>query len=364
MPKLTKLLKRLLLLFPLACVVFFTFFWLRAPAGTVLGKFRAASGSVISHMLPGSPRLKQEDGVTNILLIGIDRRSSVPYTYQGIDGAVVHNGFLADTIMVASVNSAAHRVSLLSLPRDLWVTIPAYGDLQKQYSKINAAHALGDRFSNEENGGILLVKEVVEEIADIPIHYWARIDFEGFEKGVDAVEGVDILVERSFDDYMFPRLGFENAAWEQRWEYVHFDTGVQHMDGATALKYARSRHAYGPEGTDFARAQRQQNVIIALKNKVISSETLFSVTKIKALYGAVANNLKTDIELSEIPYFFSLAQDLALEEIKTYSLTDQESRLLTTPADISLYGNAWVLIPTAGSNNFSEVQEYVKKALY
>lgn len=339
---------------------------LLSSATTVWADFWSASGSVISYMLPGSVKVKKDGGVTNVLLVGIDRRARVPYTYQGPDDTLMRNGFLADTIIVASLNYETDQLSMLSLPRDLWLEIPEFGSLQKQYSKINACYALGDRFSGEEDGGMLLLSQVLEDVLDIPIHYWARIDFVGFEKGVDAIGGIDLIVDQAFDDYQFPRVGNEGAPWDQRWEHVHFDAGLQHMDGATALKYARSRHALGPEGTDFARSKRQQKVIIAAKNKVVSSSTLFNPIKLKELFEVVSDNLnlKTDIKLSEIPLFFSLAKGLVDEEVQTYSLTDEGLSLLATPQDLSMYGGAWILLPTAGFSDYSDIQGFVKGAFY
>ena len=184
------------------------------------------------------------------------------------------------------------------------------------------------------------------------------------EKGIDAIEGIDVVVERTFDDYMFPRPGYENAPWNQRWEHVHFDAGLQHMDGATALEYARSRHALGVEGSDFARSRRQQKVIIAAKNKILSSSTLFNTAKLKELYEVVSDHVRTNVKLSEFPLFFSLAKQFSDKEVKTYSLTDETENLLAAPTDLSLYGGAWVLVPAAGGEDFSDVQGFVKGIFY
>ncbi len=330
---------------------------------TVMASFWNSSGAVIAQLMPNRPQIKEDQGVTNILLIGIDRRNEIPYSYQGPNGKMVKNGFLADTIIIASYNRNTNQISLLSLPRDLWVQIPAYRGLPSQYAKINAAHALGDRLS-EGGSGIELLTKVVEDILQIPIHYYARIDFAGFVKGIDALGGVDIEVERTFDDYMYPRAGYEEAPWNQRWEHVRFEAGLQHMDGERALKYARSRHALGIEGTDFARAKRQQKVIIAVKNKVLSSQTLLNPLKIKQLYELVADYLATDIQLNEIPLFLSWAKKMKDLEVKTYSLTDEGLNLLTTPSNLAPYGYAWVVIPRAGRDNFTEIQKYVHQILY
>lgn len=332
------------------------------PIGSVLGSFLSNSTSIISYMI-SNKKIAQTDGVTNALLVGIDRRGSVPYTFIGEGGKISHNGFLADTIIVASFNHQTQEITLLSLPRDLWVKVEPFGRVGAQYTKINAAHALGDEF-NYDGGGMALLKKVVEDILGIPIHYWARIDFEGFEKAVDAIGGVDIFVENSFDDYMYPREGYEDAPWQERFEHVHFDAGLQHMDGKTALEYARSRKALGSEGTDFARARRQQNLVIAAKNKILSSETLFNLTKVKNLYLALSENVATNVEIDEAPLFFNLVQKYQNSEIKAYVLNgdDEEEQLLYSPQNLEDFGGAWVLLPKGG--NWSKIQEFVHQIFY
>lgn len=308
------------------------------PVGQVLGSFWENSTSAVTRMLTGPRSLKKDEGVTNFLLVGIDRRSRN------------ENSFLADTLIIASFNHKTEKATLLSLPRDLWV----------KGTKINAIPALGDQ-SAYPNGGMQLLADTLEETISIPVHYYARIDFEGFEKGIDAISGIDIFVDTAFDDYMYPRAGYENAPWEERFEHLHFNEGLQRMDGVTALKYARSRHALGPEGTDFARARRQQKVLLAVKNKVLSTETLFDFGRLRELYFALTENVFTNVEIAELPLFFNLAKNFEGQKIETFVLDggDGPGGLLYSPQDIENYGGAWVLVPKAG--DFSEVQEFVRE---
>ena len=304
---------------------------LAQPVGQVLGSFWDNSTSAITHIITGPRSLKKDSDVTNVLLIGIDRRNPR------------ENSFLADTIIVASFNHKTSQSTLLSLPRDLWV----------EGSKINAVHALGKSFP-----------DVLEKILDVPIHYYAQIDFEGFEKGIDAVSGIDIFVDTAFDDYMYPRAGYEDAPWEERFEHLHFDQGLQHMDGETALKYARSRHAFGPEGTDFARARRQQKVILAVKNKVLSTETLFDFGTLRGLYFALAENVTSSVEIAELPLFFNLAKKFGDQKVENFVLdgNDGPGGLLYSPPDLETYGGAWVLVPKSG--DWSEVQAFMQEIFY
>lgn len=335
------------------------------PITSALGSLWQQSGLVVSGILHGPRALKQDDAVTNFLLVGIDKRSYEPYSVATEQGQELKRGFLADTIIIASYNHQTQQVSLLSIPRDLYVKVPAFGQIYEQYTKINGAHSLGDQF-DFEGGGMTLLAQILEEVLGVPIHYWARIDFEAFEKGIDAISGIDLEVENAFDDFMYPKEGFENApTWEDRYEHIHFDQGLQYMDGATALKYARSRHALGVEGTDFARAKRQQRVILAVKNKVLGSETLFNLERLKSLYLVLSENINTNISLAELPLFYKLAQSFNQGEVKSYVLDggDEPEGLLVSPNPED-FGGVWILIPKAGLDDYTAIQNFVRKIFY
>src|SRR5690606_8070895 len=137
--------------------------------------------------------------------------------------------------------------------------------------KINRAYS--DAEIKQEGGGIILSRAVVEKVLDQPVDYVLRVDFSGFVQAVDMLGGIDVKVDRTFDDYEYPvsgketdTCGFEGEEFEKRatdssqleafpcrYEHLHFDAGVQSMDGETALRFVRSRHATGAEGSDFAR---------------------------------------------------------------------------------------------------------------
>ncbi len=347
-------------------VLFFGLKLLLTPVMKTLANVWEESATAISFMLPGGADIARDSyGHTNVLLVGIDRRSYQPYQYAGPDGTLARNGFLADTIIVASVDSEGEVVNMVSLPRDLWVQVPAFDGFAQQHTKINAVHAFGDRFGYPDGGGMGLLAQVTEQIVGVPIHYWMRVDFDAFVKGVDAIGGLDIYVEQAFTDYMYPRSGYEDAAWDLRYQVVSFSEGWQYMDGETALQYARSRHALGPEGSDFARAKRQQNVINAFVTKVMSSETLFSLDKIRGLYSAVSDNVATTIGIGDLPLFFQLAKKANQVSLQGHVLggPDTESSLIYAP-DPGLFGGAYVLIPTAGQNNYVDIQRWIHDTFY
>lgn len=320
--------------------------------------------SVVMSFLKNDPgRLKQDDGITNVLLIGIDKRSYEPYSYQGAGGEETKNGFLADTIIVASYSHTDHSVVMLSLPRDLWVEIPAFNnDVYKQSTKINAAYSIGDMYGYE-GGGLALTKRIASEILGIPIHYSARIDFEGFVKGIDLLGGVDIEIENTFDDWMYPREGYENAPLEQRYIHLHFDEGWQHMNGETALRFARSRQGTNGEGSDFARAKRQQKVILAVKDKVYNLNLFDSLSKLSGLIDTFGESIQTDMEPSEMLLGYKIGRDLDISQVKTRVLDtiDEEAGLLYHPP-LEQFGGAWVLLPKGG--NWDLVQEFAHRIFY
>lgn len=318
--------------------------------------------AVANFILHKDPEVKQTDGRTNILLLGI--------------GGANHDGpNLSDTIIFASLDPSHGKITLMSIPRDVWVP-----DLQ---AKVNTAYAFGE--DKEKGKGLPLAEATVSKILNQPIHYGFRIDFDGFMKAIDLVDGIDVDVERTFDDYQYPIDGKENATcghtdddiknfsatqsselefFPCRFEHLHFDKGIAHMDGVTALKYVRSRHALGPEGSDFARSRRQQKVITALREKVFSLQTILNPGKVLSLYSTVKESIDTDITPDEFGDFIKLFQKLKDAKIQNTVLdqgddTTGRQGLLINPPISPDYGKAWVLIPKAGNGDFSEIQKYL-----
>ncbi|KKQ11526.1 MAG: hypothetical protein US24_C0024G0006 [candidate division WS6 bacterium GW2011_GWC2_36_7] len=169
---------------------------------------------------------------TNFLIIGIDTRGTT-------------DGLNTDTLILASYNYDTHNVVMVSIPRDLSVEI---GKDSKWYNKINAVYAF-TKEESDDTKGLQELQRTVEELTGTEIQYYAMVNFDGFTQVVDAVGGVDINVENSFTDYTYP-LG-------NGYQTVSFKAGIQHMNGDTALKYARSRHSSdNNEGSDFMRGTR------------------------------------------------------------------------------------------------------------
>ncbi|MCA9388287.1 LCP family protein [Candidatus Berkelbacteria bacterium] len=268
-------------------------------------------------------QLKGEgDGRINILLIGIG-------------GAGHQGGALADTIMVASIDSQNNQVGLLSIPRDLLVKIPGYNE-----GKINSAHSYGEQ--QEEGGGPRLLKEVVSEVIDLPIHYYFRVDFDGFEEFIDALGGVEIDVSKALNDPFYPDdrlVGYQP---------LYIPAGLQLMDGDTALRYARSRKTT----SDFDRASRQQQIILGVRDKAISAGVIANPIKLNEIIQIVGDHLKTDIALDEIKSLLTIAQKIDSDSVITKVLDNSTNGVLKTYSNGGYY-----LIPKAGMYDYSEIQK-------
>lgn len=271
-----------------------------------------------------------------------DDRINVVFLGMGGPG---HNGpYLTDTIIIASYKPSTNEAGMISLPRDMIVPLSP-GD----YRKINSIYSIGQTEKDDQGGE--LVKEVLSNTFDIPIHYYVAIDFNGFVEMVDAIDGIDVNVEKSFTDYQFPTEDY-------KYQEVSFQAGQQEMDGLTALRFARSRHGNNGEGSDFARIKRQQKIILAAKEKITSFNTLINPKKITNLFSLFNEYTTTDIEPWEAVKLVHMAKDLDTQKIATQSIDDAPGGYLK--AGFAADG-AWILQPVTG--NFKQIQSLVKNIL-
>jgi LCP family protein required for cell wall assembly len=278
-------------------------------------------------------KLKGEDrDRINILLLGIGGKNH--------DG-----GNLTDTIILASIQPSSKKVSMLSIPRDMSVPIENMG-----WRKINNVNAYAE--AEEKDSGGLATSQAVSDVLGIPIDYYVRIDFQGFINIIDELGGIDVEVENTLDDYSYPVLGREDAEpYDSRYEHLHIDQGSNHMDGDLALKYARSRHAGGVEGSDFARARRQQLILEAAKDKFLSKNTLFRPSIIQNILEQLKEHISTNMQLWEAVKFYEMAKDVNRDNIINKVLDNSPSGLLID--NITPEG-AYVLAPRNG--DFTEIQ--------
>jgi polyisoprenyl-teichoic acid--peptidoglycan teichoic acid transferase len=306
--------------------------------------------------------LKQTtDNKINILLLGI--------------GGGSHDGpNLTDTIILANIDPKNDKVTLISIPRDLW-----FPDLNGINKKINGAYA---------HGGLIEAKAAISKITGQQVDYGIRVDFSGFVKAVDIVGGLDINVDNTFDDYQYPISGKEDdpcglseteiqqfiatdsaeadlpSEFPCRYKHLHFEKGISHMDGETALEFVRSRHGTGVESGDFARSKRQEKVITAFKNKVLSAQTLINPGKILDLFNTVKGSIDMDIKQSEFDDFIKLATQMRSAKITSAvidvgDITTERNGLLIEDNIFSGGFYLSALTPRVGSGNFSEVQKYI-----
>ena len=325
--------------------------------------------SLLIHLiLPQRESLVRTNGNISVLLLGI--------------GGGNHDGpNLSDTMIFASLDPARNKVTLISIPRDLW--------MPEIKGKINTSYANGE--AEKKGGGLVLAKAVVAKIIGQDVPYAVRVDFSGFEKAVDLVGGLTINVDKTFDDYEYPIDGQENnlcgktqleisqeatvsanvtdsELYPCRYKRIHFNVGKQTMDGQTALEYVRSRHAVGSEGSDFARSKRQQKVISAFKDKLLSVSTLLNPVKILNLYGVLKGSIDTNITQSEMVDFIRLASGMKKTNMINAALDTGDTAtervgLLVHPLPKqnanSDFGLEWVLIPRVGEGNYTEIGQYV-----
>lgn len=345
----------------------------------------SSSSSVFRYITGQGSSLQSEDGRVNILLLGMAGGTH--------DGAT-----LTDTIMVISFDSQTNTVDMISLPRDLWL------DLAR--SKVNALYEMG----LDRGNGLKYAEDNFSKILGIEIPYAVRMDFSGFTKAVDVLGGIDVVVTNSFDDYLYPIAGKESDYCGQtekdmqiddaqakllgidpgmhrvlvdsagkiatasatvggqiiytednvgiyfpcRYEHISFTKGTSHMGGTTALKFVRSRHGTGAEGSDFARSRRQQAVLQAFKEKVLSAGTLTDISKVIGLVKTFGSSIETDIPESQYLEFAGLVKKV--KSTKSMVLTNAGINPLLINPPVNVYG-AWVLIPP--NNDFTMIQNTV-----
>ena len=258
----------------------------------------------------------------------------------GIAGKGKPGNNLTDTIIVASFNTKTGKVALLSIPRDLYVEIPE----MNYQSKINSVYEYGlQNYPTDAQKSMEPMKKVIRNITSLDVHYWAIMNFDGFQEAVDAIGGINITNERDILDTRYPGPNYSYETFE-------LAKGFHHLDGATALKYARMRHN-DPE-SDFGRAKRQQQVMQAIKNKIFSTGTLLNAVAINQFLNALGENVKINISDSEFGDFLTLIKNLDTNNINNVVLDAWKKDSLLRGSRMT---GISALIPRIG--NWSEVQD-------
>jgi len=287
-------------------------------------------------------QLASYNGRTNILVMG-----KAGGTHDGPD--------LTDTMMLVSVSLSNRDVKIISIPRDTWIP--------EIRAKINSAYYWGNQ--KNPGGGITFAKAITKEVVGVPIQYGAVIDFSGFKDIVDELGGIEVNVENSFTDYLYPIVGRENDTCDGdpkfmcRYETLTFDAGLQKMNGDTALKFVRSRHAEGIEGTDIAREARQGKVVDAIKNKLLDKKTYTNLRRDAAILKVVLRSIQTDIDYPTAAILARLVYD-GRDSLNSF-LIPQE--LMINPPISAKYDMQSVFTPKAGSGKWEEINKWVAGVL-
>lgn len=300
--------------------------------------------AALSKKTVAPQQLKGEgDGRVNILLLGI--------------GGPGHDGpDLTDTIVVLSVDPVNNTASMVSVPRDLWVDMPVnyFGKQQK----INAAyesgkyHYIGKLDSSNQNAaaveaGFNSVDTTLKQVLGVNINYHVLVNFQAFRQAIDTVGGVTVDVPTPLID--------PTMAWENHNSSILAPAGVQQMDGVKALLYARSRETT----SDFARAQRQRQILVALKDKVLSAGTLSNPAKIDGLMNAFGDNVYSDLSTQGATRLVSIMKKVSDSKVNSIGLTDEGHKLVTTDH----VGSISVDRPIAGFGNYGDIQAYVRSQM-
>ena len=260
------------------------------------------------------PAAEQADASQRItfVLLGVDQRPDDPSPLR------------TDTMIVVTIQPETHQVGMISLPRDLFVPIPGFDTS----GKITTAFTVGE-LNKYPGGGAALAKKTVSEFLGYPIDYYVKINFDGFVQAIDAIGGVDVVVANTIHDEEYPTIDYG-------YQTFHIEAGPQHLDGETALKYARSRHGAGND--DFQRTKRQQQLLVAVKDKLVENKLLTPV-RLLDLFRVLSSAVDHDIPATTLPNLLTLASRVEVDQIEQLVI---DTRYAQIDAN-SKFG--WILVP-------------------
>lgn len=341
-----------------SAVVSYRFFASRSTTNAVSAESQAPAPQVLAAAIDlGEPPEELQE--LNVLLLGYG-------------GAGHSGGFLTDVIQVVHVNFKTGRVALISIPRDLWVTLPT-----GTASKINAAFTLGDDANKKVESGGQVAKQMASVVTGLPIHYVISTDFVSFKRIIGyALDGVTVDVPEELDDPWYPITGEElntcgktpeevaqlsaqfsgfelEKQFECRYKHIHFDPGTSTMDGEAALEFVRSRHGSG--AGDFSRSARQQALLKGIRDKLISLQAVADVPK---FYNLLAEHVSTDITLDITKYLAPALQKAGAYETKSVVLSTEN--VFTSGKSAN---GQYIVLPKDGMNHWQAVHDFVQKQL-
>ena len=263
-------------------------------------------------IIPTSAALVSDER-TNILVMGIDRRPGESFISR------------TDSMMLISVDPEDEKAAILSIPRDLLVMIPGHGR-----DRVNTAYVYGST-GNNPAGGAALAMRTVEYNLGIHIDHYVLVDFSAVTKGIDTLGGIQVYVPVEINDPTFPDMNYG-------YDPLYIPAGSQQMDGRTALKYARTRHV----DNDFGRAARQQQVLLAARDKALGLGIASLLARAPDLYKRVEQGIRTDLSLEQLVELSRTASGITSENIRNEVLdgnyvspfiTDQGAQVLVLDLD-------------------------------
>jgi len=304
--------------------------------------FKGSTSTAVALKAHVDPNLLkgEGDGRINILLLG--------------KGGPGHDGpDLTDTLLVASIDPVNNTMSLVSVPRDLWVAAPTGGSSKINAVYANAKYKVLAKNSHDKQGaeaaGINAAEQTMGQVLGIPIHYYTMMDFTAFKQAVDTVGGVTINVPQDLID--------PTMAWENHWSSVLARKGAQQFNGTQALMYVRSRH--GSARGDFDRTERQRLLITALEQKILTAGTYTNPLKISQLLSAFGDHISTDMSTNDAGRLAGIMKKVGEVNIKSVGLADPPNNYVTTGS----YGGQSIVQPIAGLQNYGAIQAYIRSAL-
>ncbi len=259
-----------------------------------------ATADAINATLVASNRI-------NVLLMGIDRRPGEPFISR------------TDSMMLLSINPQTNRAAIMSIPRDFYADIPGWGR-----DRINTAFVKG-ALDGGPAGGAQLAMETVSLNLGVHVNHYVLVDFAAFIQGIDTLGGITVNVPYTINDPTFPDMNYG-------YDPLYIPAGPQLFDGTTALKYARTRHV----DSDFGRAQRQQQVVLATRDRVLELGAEQLLRQLPALYQQLESGVRTDMTLAQVITLASASSQLPSENIGTLVLDFNYFVSYTTPQGASV----------------------------
>lgn len=290
----------------------------------------------------------------------------------GYGGAGHQGGYLTDVIQLIYIDFDKSQVNLISVPRDLWVTLP-----NGKQSKINAAFTLGDDPNQKIESGGQVAKQMMSLVTGLDINYFIAVDFVGFQRLIgETLDGITVDVPETLDDPWYPIKGEEQnpcghsdqeiadltanysgfeleKQFECRYKHLHFQQGSVVMEGGDALEYVRSRH--GSTAGDFSRSQRQHALLKAIRDKIF---TLDYLSNAPDFFQLANHHVTTDIDLEIVKYLVPAVK--GANNFQTKSIVLSTENVFQNGRSSS---GQFILLPNEGMNNWNQVHSYLQSQI-